>query len=103
MDKRWESIPIKMTLELGAMQLSFSECAQLTIGSRLQFPTGKGDPLSITSGGRLVGHGRLTLADDNRTLACEITDWLNTGKAAEVPTTESVLLVRVPNAENASS
>ncbi len=103
MEKRWESIPIKMTLELGAIKLSFAECAQLTLGSRLQFPTGKGDPLRITSGGEVVGHGRLTLADDNRTLACEITDWLSAAKPAGIPTPESVLLVRVPNAEKSSS
>ena len=57
-------IPVKVTVELGASELSLKEILELAEGSIIELDRLAGEPLDLKVGGQLVAQGEVVAVDD---------------------------------------
>jgi|SRR3989339_553467 len=57
-------IPVRVTVELGASELSLKEILELAEGSVIELNRLAGEPLDLKVGGQLVAQGEVVAVDD---------------------------------------
>ena len=57
-------IPVQVTVELGATELSLKEILELSEGSIVELNRLAGEPLDLKVGGQLVAQGEVVAVDD---------------------------------------
>jgi flagellar motor switch protein FliN/FliY len=57
-------IPVQVTVELGATELSLKEILELSEGSIIELNRLAGEPLDLKVGGQLVAQGEVVAVDD---------------------------------------
>jgi flagellar motor switch protein FliN/FliY len=58
-------IPVQVTVELGATELSLKEILDLSEGSIIELNRLAGEPLDLKVGGQLVAQGEVVAVDDS--------------------------------------
>lgn len=58
-------IPVQVTVELGATELSLKEILELSEGSIVELNRLAGEPLDLKVGGQLVAQGEVVAVDDS--------------------------------------
>ncbi|MBN3033186.1 MAG: flagellar motor switch protein FliN [Candidatus Saganbacteria bacterium] len=58
-------IPVQVTVELGATELSLKEILELAEGSIIELNRLAGEPLDLKVGGQLVAQGEVVAVDDS--------------------------------------
>jgi len=69
---RFDDVPLKVSIELGRINIAISEIVDLKEGSVIETRKLSGQPMEIMVNERLFGHGEVVVVGDN--LAVRITD-----------------------------